>query len=523
MNRTYSKFLILTLFLGVISSCIEDRVPYPVVLGEFLVFNVEGQTEPTIIDTENRIVTVEVADEIDLSQIKVLEYQITEGAEMTPEIEEIEDFTTERLYTITTYQDYDWTVQVVYGQASITAIAIEHQYGDAIFDERNQTVNLLVGDEADLTNIRLTQFEISDGATADPDPMEISDFSEPVKTTLTSKFGDESEWTINVSYEPAIKSVEVEGAISDSIYVDHQLVEITMPEGTDLSSLNVTEVILQEGASSNPEISTITDFSEPQKVIITTASGNTQEWTIRVQEAIQVEFSMMNDWYDTEVKNFIGGHAGYYHLPGHDENSVWGSGDIGAAMNKIAANTITPKTEGSDTYAHLESKSVMGVLAAGSLFTGTMEANGIIPKTNFGMPFTTRPSSFEVDFKSEMKSKDNYQDGFDIYIILQVREGTGENEKRYRLGTAWYRSFESFSDWQHLDIPIHYGELPNLPDYAHMQPKVGDEFSPEEGYWADPTATPTHAIVVFSSSYDGDNMNGVIGSNIEINNVKLKY
>ncbi|PWJ38570.1 PCMD domain-containing protein [Sediminitomix flava] len=518
-NTTY----ILYCLLFVLASCIEDDTDYPIINGEFLSFSVEGQTKPAVIDLETRTVTVEVEDEVELSSVKILEYSITEDASIQPEMVEIDDFSEAKNYVISTYQDYDWTIEVRYGKAFVTAIEIENQVGEPLIDNHAQNITLFVEEgSSDLEDIRLTTFEVSEGATASPNPMELTNFSEPVEITIVSAYGEESVWHIEVKYEPVLKSFTIENALNDSIYVSHNIIEVTMPVGTDLSKLTVSDFELQEGATASPDLGTISDLSTPQTVKITSAQGNTQDWIIRAQEARQVEFSMFDDWFSTDVKNLFGNVKGQYYLPGNDESSVWGSGDIGAAMNTVAANTISALEDNGTTYAHLESKSVLGVLAAGSLFTGTMEADGLIPKTNFGMPFTERPLSFELDYRAEMLEKDGYQDGYDIYILLQVREGEGDNEKRYRLGTAWYRSTESVDDWTHLKIPVEYGELiSDFPKY--MEPNPDNEFSPEEGYWDDPTAVPTHAIVVFSSSYDGDNMNGVVGSSLEINNVTLEY
>ena len=73
--------------------------------------------------------------------------------------------------------------------------------------------------------------------------------------------------------------------------------------------------------------------------------------------------------------------------------------------------------------------------------------------------------------------------------------------------TPWngqFRSEDETSDWTLLERDLVYGELDaSAPDYIKI--KAGETY-------ADPSETPTHISVVFTSSADGDVFIGAPGS-----------
>ena len=57
-------FLILA---GLLSSCIENNVPYPIIKLDITALEVEGETTGAVISTENRTVTVTLADTVPIA------------------------------------------------------------------------------------------------------------------------------------------------------------------------------------------------------------------------------------------------------------------------------------------------------------------------------------------------------------------------------------------------------------------------------------------------------------------------
>ena len=102
----------------------------------------------------------------------------------------------------------------------------------------------------------------------------------------------------------------------------------------------------------------------------------------------------------------------------------------------------------------------------------------------------------------------------DIYALLEIRLG-GKTE---RLATAWFRSSDDQPELTTMEMSFTYGELDgSFPDY--MKPT-------DHGYVSRDSATfvlPTHITFVASSSFDGANFAGAIGSTLIIDDVEMVY
>lgn len=87
-----------------------------------------------------------------------------------------------------------------------------------------------------------------------------------------------------------------------------------------------------------------------------------------------------------------------------------------------------------------------------------------------------------------------------------------------RLATAWFRSDDVQDGLVTIEIPFTYGELDgSFPDYT----------LPENGLFvaADQVdfILPTHITFVASSSFDGANFAGAVGSLLVVDDVELIY
>ena len=90
--------------------------------------------------------------------------------------------------------------------------------------------------------------------------------------------------------------------------------------------------------------------------------------------------------------------------------------------------------------------------------------------------------------------------------------------KIQRLGTAWLRSSDGSSALNTIEIPFNYGALDSsFPDY--MKPVDGVYVSQDSAQFV----LPTHITFVASSSYDGANFAGAIGSELIIDDVEMVY
>jgi len=312
------------------------------------------------------------------------------------------------------------------------------------------------------------------------------------------------------------------------IDTDSLTVSIEIPGGVELSSLVIQSLELSTFATADKNIGDILDLTEDAIINVSAEDGSIHIWTIRsfvASATPQLANGDLDAWYKTN--------SGYYE-PGADEAStIWGTGNPGTQiLGKLAT---TPYDFGDENLAaKMETldNGLAGIplktpISAGSIFTGYFNSDNLDPTDpeaaiDFGTPFTGRPDKirFTYSYIPGETNKDrngnvlDYKDNCDIYALLEVRLG-GEIQ---RLGTAWYRSDADQPEMTTKEIPVVYGPLDDsYPDY--MNP-ADMNFVP-----ADSAAymLPTHITFVASSSYDGANFTGAVGSELIIDDVEMVY
>ncbi|NPD48203.1 PCMD domain-containing protein [Lentimicrobium sp. S6] len=305
-------------------------------------------------------------------------------------------------------------------------------------------------------------------------------------------------------------------------------VTVEIPGGVDLSEINIQALNLSSFASSDKQVGDALDLNTPQTILITAEDGSVHTWTVFSYVASvtpQLSNGDFSLWYQT---------ASDYYEPGESgANTIWGTGNQGTqVLNKLA--TI-PEDMGADNLAAkmitLDNGSLAGAfgapISAGSIFTGVFNPDNIDlsnPQAaiEFGTPFVGRPRLLRLKYSyvpgDENKDKPgnilDYPDACDIYALLEIRLG-GKTE---RLATAWTRSSETQEALTTLEIPFIYGELDDsFPEYM---------FPVDHGFVSSDSASfvlPTHITLVASSSYDGANFAGAIGSVLIIDDVEMIY
>lgn len=108
----------------------------------------------------------------------------------------------------------------------------------------------------------------------------------------------------------------------------------------------------------------------------------------------------------------------------------------------------------------------------------------------------------------------DYPDMLDIYALLEVRT----SDKTERLATAWFRSSDVATELTEKEVTFTYGELDgSFPDY--MKPTDHEYVSADSASFF----LPTHITFVASSSFDGANFAGAIGSTLVVDDVEMVY
>ncbi|MBB3699523.1 PCMD domain-containing protein [Flammeovirga yaeyamensis] len=440
------KLITIVIAVLALSGCIKNDVPYPYIFGEIISLQIEGQNGNAIISQENQTVEIRVPFGMDRTQLKITDLVMTEEATIYPKIEELMDFSSPVTFTVSTYQDYDWTVTVIEDDFDIIMheFEIEGQVSSEI-DQSNRIIRVVISDTLDIENLNVVQFSYSpEQVPVLPYPFDVHDFSSEVTFLF-----DDIEWRVEVTYDDG----EIE---------------------------NIGE---------------------------------------------QIMYSDFKTWYYGGRKANESNNSRKFNIPGEDfDGTPWRTGDVGAAdlIIPTGVRTVYPSpSEEEYEYTTLKTTSALGVVAAGSLFVGDIQGSGLTNvQTDFGIPFTDQPKSFETTIQYIPELYDGSPDQCDVYVLLQVREGSGDNEKRYRLATAWYRSDETMMNFETINMPLLYGNHNDLAPF--MMPSTANERMPEHGF-APTDSEPTHIIVVYSSSFDGANFKGGVGSELRVKGFELKY
>lgn len=305
-------------------------------------------------------------------------------------------------------------------------------------------------------------------------------------------------------------------------------VRVEIPGGIDLSEIIVQAIELSSFASTDLLVGDTINIQNPYTFTIISENGTERLWTIEAfvaSETPQLDNGDLNLWYETNT--------GYYEPGESANNTIWATGNKGSQLlNRLAT---TPIDLGNGNVAAKMTTLHNGPLgslfntpiSAGSLFTGIFNADNIDPAdpsaaTEFGTPFSGRPHAIKLKYSykpgEENKDKNeetlNYSDAADIYALLEVRiNGVTE-----RLATAWLRTEETQNELIEITIPFNYGALDNsFPEY--MIPENGLFVEEEKVEYI----LPTHIVFVASSSFDGAQFSGAVGSELIIDDIELLY
>ena len=318
-------------------------------------------------------------------------------------------------------------------------------------------------------------------------------------------------------------------------------------------------------------------MTQLSKTIIATALITMSLTPSMAQNKRYVPFGKMDSWCVRDIKEsgIIGGNTKrIYNIGPKDtirENKVYKANTPWASSNAYArvagvtktSCTVTPdKSWDGSLCAKLETKieelKVMGInikiLVSGTMFWGQIfepisTTNNPYSLMKWGMPFTERPKSVIIDYKSEMPNKGTLtkckvtsyktmpgDDAHQVMFILQKRwEDEDGNVHALRVGTGISRIEHATSGWvKGYKIPIIYGNASiheAYKDFMKLGPNGQTLYTKnskgksvkiiEEG-WADENETPTHAIFTISASIH-EAWVGTLGNTLWVDNVALEY
>ena len=535
--------------LLLLCGCVENDLPYPTIVGEIEEFAVEGQTSIKINKAEGTI-AVKVVDTIDLRNLRVEKLVVTEGMQVIPDSAACKSFThfpdsgfisadslpasaNTRMdfsrpvsFLLRLYQDYTWRVTA---ESDITRkVEIENQLGTALIDvdTRNAIVYVDSTAQPSLRDVHIKTLQLGrSNAVITPDPQRITDFTRPRVFFVTS-FGQTEEWTVSVAYPPkgmsfttlapwakhaTLKGTTRTGQVS-AIYRELPAV-VSKAEG-EWESVLASEIRIDEEGNFTLTFTHLKPATTYEFQV--TVDGVSEEVKQFTTEAVQTVPNLsFDDWYKD-------GKSWYPNINLDPENYFWDTGNKGS--NAVGeANPTSPETADviRGKAARMESKTVAGVFAAGSFYTGAFNKveglNGA--SLYFGRPFTGRPTALAGYYKYNCGTIDKAKDPYKDLI------GRPDTANIYMaLFSGWSAPFlvntneGTFVDltWNNDNL-LAFGEIrqgQTIKEYTRFRIDL---------QYRDETTKPTYALIVASASVFGAYFTGSTSSVLLVDELELIY
>ena len=261
-------------------------------------------------------------------------------------------------------------------QGQITAFAVEGQK-EVTIDAETQTVNVLLEETAEISDLKVFEFAISEKTTTDDTPGAVVDLSEPMEVLLKTYPGQEYLWTISAQ-QPIVRYVRCSGIIDAVFDAKNKKVLVSVVEKQSLDDIVFTDMKL--GPETSKIISTtghdsatsgeVTRGVEFPMTLDCTLDrnftvlykGEETVWTMTcVQRAIQNEIRSVDPWTYHAVLSgdYNGVGTPYYEYRQVSENE-WTRWDEVSVEGVTVIADITGFLESTEYAVRLVSEGVVG-------------------------------------------------------------------------------------------------------------------------------------------------------------------
>lgn len=520
IGRSFAGAAVAACLSGILSGCIRNDIPYPRIQPDFLEIDAEGLTQPAQIDKKSRFITMNFDETVDLQQVSITHYKLSEGASIVAG-DLTRPINLEKYYivTLSLYQDYDWVIQGI--QNIERYFTVENQVGASIIDVAGQRVVVTVPAAVGLEHVHVLTMKLGPaGSTQTPALQdEIIDLSDPVEVVV-NVHGREQIWTIHgetvvstVRTERADAWTRVAWVYGAAIEGRENGVEYKV-KGSDAWEVAPQEWITHTGATFRACLNGL----QPLTTYVARAYSGTEK-------GIEVEFTTGSEVQVPNASFDYWNLAGKIWNPwGEGQTPYWDTGNKGATTLGDSNTFPTSDTSsGSGQAAQLETRfvgiGVVGKLAAGNIFAGsyvrTDGTNGVL---SFGRAFTERPTRLRGYLKYTSTPISNTNNEF-TYL-------KGEPDTCI-VWTALIDSPEAFEirtnpKNRQLFNPdgasvIAYGKFESgksIPQYIPFEITIDYKAT---------NRVPRYLLIVASSSKYGDYFTGGAGSTLWLDDLELLY
>ncbi|MCM1490809.1 MAG: PCMD domain-containing protein [Muribaculum sp.] len=289
--------------------------------------------------------------------------------------------------------------------------------------------------------------------------------------------------------------------------------------------------------------------------------GDMENWVTRNITESKIIGGNDKTLYAIAPKTTINGNKAYQNMGG----SPWATSNAYAKVCGVVkgSSTVEPAQKGGSTVAkcsakmeHVKALGIvnMDVMVAGSIYLGELSepvssTKSPYSKMEMGMPYTKRPKALVYDYAIDMpnvntrtkstgfSSKKTLQgrDNAEVYVLLQRRwEDKDGNIYAKRVGTGRERYNKTVPWTRQHELPIHYGDISKQSFYKpwmglldgekayYARNSKGKLVPVHEVGWDDANATPTHVLMMASSSC-GEAFIGTEGLSLFIDNIAFGF
>lgn len=547
-------YLCLSIFF--LAGCIHNDLPYPIVVPHITSMEVQDAVDIDI-DYDNQTVTVYVSETTDLRTVVVQSVEFDmELAKPSVELTGVHDLTSPLKFTISTYQEYKWTLKAE--RPVERYLTIEGQIGSAHIDEYNHRVLVMMPEGSFLENLTVTSMKLGprDVSQYSLELSEMKDFTYGLDVDVTA-FGETQTWTIFVEYTDIKVQISKLNPWTRNAYVTAMGIAGNdvrfqyRQSGTEDWSEVKADCVSVDGGTFVAEIKDLTPSTAYEVIVWCgedrslvgefTTAPDTKIPNGSFENVSLVSGSGYYKFYDPACSDPDGQYMFWGSGNGEGSEGVQGSASMGIVITDIDKDQ---KVDGKQSV-RAQTSQLAGILAAGNLFTGQFAglvgtSGGMV---NFGRPWTTRPLAVKlhckyvtskIDIITSMPPAVNLTK--DDYDRAQVKVALGSWDYKKYKGTPASpvhintTDASTFVDFRKDESTIAYGELIIHKDGYSLN--GSDTVSALSHEWAEYTIPlnyksieeiPTHIIISCASSQYGDYFTGCSTSKLWIDKVELVY
>ena len=284
MPKLFKHIALLALASLLVGSCIENDIPYPLIFGEIIEFEVDGQTGEAQIDATARTISIEVADSVDLTQLRVSRFSINPEAKAPIQKGDIVSCVDSLPIVLETYQLYRWVLHAK--QPFTPSVRLRGQIDEAQFDGDTIRVSVSSVSQTAIEELRLAP----GNPVYTPALDEISDFRQTVEI-LVKNYGRTKRYVLVVKRGgditiPSIEQFEVEGQLGNAqIDAKQRSISLEVSESTDLQQLRIAALEFSEpNASASVAVGDEISCLDSLVFSVFDVDGEEYRWVLRTKQ-----------------------------------------------------------------------------------------------------------------------------------------------------------------------------------------------------------------------------------------------